>query len=113
MTRTDILQCVHEPFGDAYYYGPERLAERFANDEEARTKSGFSKSTYKTIMDSINEENTKVRVESRRCAYRASVFHATRLTNTPAGETVVDKRHGSILYTTKRPTRLSSSFAFN
>lgn len=61
MTRRDILQCVHEPFGDAYYYGPERLAERFAGDEKARNESGFNESTYQTIMDRINKENKEVR----------------------------------------------------
>ncbi|KAF2143325.1 uncharacterized protein K452DRAFT_169236 [Aplosporella prunicola CBS 121167] len=59
MTRRDTLQSVHEPFGDAFYYGPERLSERYANDEKARIKSGFSDSTYKTILDRIDRENTE------------------------------------------------------
>lgn len=61
MTRRDILQTAHEPFGDAFYYGPERLSERFAHDEEARVKSGFSKSTYKTIMDRLENDSKEVR----------------------------------------------------
>ena len=61
MTRRDTLQTIHEPFGDAYYYGPERLAERYENDGTARVESGFSQSTYRTIMDRINQENTEVR----------------------------------------------------
>ncbi|KUI64833.1 hypothetical protein VM1G_00450 [Cytospora mali] len=56
MTRRDILKCAHEPFGDAFYYGPERLSERFADDEEARIKSGFAKSTYRTIMDRLEND---------------------------------------------------------
>ncbi|ROV94699.1 hypothetical protein VSDG_06188 [Cytospora chrysosperma] len=56
MTRRDILNCAHEPFGDAFYYGPERLSERFADDEEARIKSGFAKSTYRTIMDRLEND---------------------------------------------------------
>lgn len=56
MTRRDILQTAHEPFGDAFYYGPERLSRRFADDEEARAKSGFSQSTYKTIMDRLEND---------------------------------------------------------
>lgn len=56
MTRRDILQTAHEPFGDAFYYGPERLSRRFADDEEARVKSGFSQSTYKTIMDRLEND---------------------------------------------------------
>ncbi|KAK4198162.1 P-loop containing nucleoside triphosphate hydrolase protein [Triangularia verruculosa] len=53
MTRQDILHCVHEPFGDAFYYGPERLSERFENDEQGRKKSGFSQITYKDVVDQI------------------------------------------------------------
>lgn len=60
MTRRDSLQCVHEPFGDAYYFGPERLAERYENDEKARIESGYAESTYKTIFDRIAKENSEV-----------------------------------------------------
>lgn len=60
MTRKDSLQCIHEPFGDAFYFGPERLSARYENDEEARLASGFSTSTYKTIFDRIESEATEV-----------------------------------------------------
>ena len=61
MTRRDTLQCVHEPFGDAYYFGPERLAERYEDDEKARAESGYAESTYRTIFDRIARENSEVR----------------------------------------------------
>lgn len=61
MTRRDCLQCIHEPFGDAFYYGPERLSSRYENDEKARIASGFSESTYKTIIDRFEKESTEVR----------------------------------------------------
>jgi hypothetical protein len=59
MTRRDTLQCVHEPFGDAYYFGPERLAERYEGDEQARKESGYSQSTYRTIFDRIAKDNSE------------------------------------------------------
>ncbi|KAI8932699.1 hypothetical protein NX059_010191 [Plenodomus lindquistii] len=59
MTRQKTLQCVHEPFGDAYYFGPERLAERYENDPEARKQSGYSESTFRTIFDRIARENSE------------------------------------------------------
>jgi hypothetical protein len=62
MTRHDTLQCVHEPFGDAYYFGPERLAERYENDPQARKESGYEESTYRTIFDRIARENSEVRL---------------------------------------------------
>ncbi|KAI5208761.1 hypothetical protein E4T38_02734 [Aureobasidium subglaciale] len=57
MTQRDTLQCVHEPFGDAFYFGPERLSDRYEKDQKARTESGFENSTYKTIFDNIMKEN--------------------------------------------------------
>ena len=59
MTRDD-LQCVHEPFGDAFYFGPERLSNRYENNEKARLDSGFAESTYKKVFDRIEEENVEV-----------------------------------------------------
>ncbi|CZR66160.1 uncharacterized protein PAC_16061 [Phialocephala subalpina] len=56
MTRQDILTCVHEPFGDAFYFGPERLSTRYENDEKAREASGFADSTFKTIFERIERE---------------------------------------------------------
>jgi len=55
MTRKD-LACVHEPFGDAFYYGPERLSSRFETDETTRGDSGFATSTYQTIFDRLDRE---------------------------------------------------------
>lgn len=61
MTRRGSIKTVHEPFGDAWYFGPERLADRYANDSEKRAGSGFSDSTYHTIMEEINRNNAEVR----------------------------------------------------
>lgn len=60
MTQRDKLQCVHEPFGDAFYFGPERLGTRYEDEEKARIESGFSDSTYKSIFDDIMRENSEV-----------------------------------------------------
>jgi hypothetical protein len=59
MTRRDTLQCVHEPFGDAWYYGPERLCDRYENDEKTRIESGHSNTSYRDIFEMIKKENTK------------------------------------------------------
>jgi len=53
MTQRETLTCVHEPFGDAYYYGPERLSSRFNDDRAKREASGFSSISYKDVMDQI------------------------------------------------------------
>ncbi|KAJ5912407.1 hypothetical protein N7504_001290 [Penicillium tannophilum] len=59
MTQRATIQCVHEPFGDAWYYGPERLADRFEDDEQGRRDSGFSDSTYRTVMDRLEREGSE------------------------------------------------------
>lgn len=65
MTRRDDIQTIHEPFGDAFYYGPEKMGTRFSKDEEACKQSGFAESTFKTIMDRIERESAEV----RRCPF--------------------------------------------
>ena len=62
MTRRDTLKCIHEPFGDAFYYGPERLSSRYENDEKARLDSGFAESTFRSVLDKIEEEGAEVRI---------------------------------------------------
>ncbi|KAK2630272.1 hypothetical protein QTJ16_001092 [Diplocarpon rosae] len=57
MTRQDTLTCVHEPFGDAFYFGPERLSTRYADDAKAREESGFSNSTYQAVFERIERES--------------------------------------------------------
>jgi len=61
MTRRDSLECFHEPFGDPFYFGPERLSERYENDELSRVKSGYSKTTYKDVMDQLVDDTREVR----------------------------------------------------
>ena len=62
MTRRETLSCVHEPFGDAFYYGPERLSLRYEEDEKARMESGFGDSTFQTIFDRFDREGSEVRL---------------------------------------------------
>ncbi|EKV13840.1 P-loop containing nucleoside triphosphate hydrolase protein [Penicillium digitatum] len=61
MTQRETIQCVHEPFGDAFYYGPERLSSRFAGDEHAKARldSGFANSRYSTVMERLERETTQ------------------------------------------------------
>jgi hypothetical protein len=47
------MESVHEPFGDAFYYGPEFLSDRFRDDADQRERSGFADKTYKDIFDQV------------------------------------------------------------
>lgn len=59
MTRPD-LTCIHEPFGDAFYFGPERLSRRYEEDQQARRDSGFEGSTYATVVEGIRRSEGEV-----------------------------------------------------
>lgn len=60
MTRRDVLESVHEPFGDAFYYGPEFLGDRFRDEPEARETSGFAETTYKDVLDRFDAAEREV-----------------------------------------------------
>lgn len=61
MTRRDTLVCAHEPFGDSFYYGPERLGERYEQDPKARQESGFTKTTYQDVLNRLEQDGREVR----------------------------------------------------
>ncbi|KAF2010891.1 hypothetical protein BU24DRAFT_466649 [Aaosphaeria arxii CBS 175.79] len=80
MTRRDTLKCFHEPFGDAYYYGPERIALRYEESEEERESSGYSKITYKNIFDRFAQPN----LEGKRAFVKDMALYWFPLENEPA-----------------------------
>ncbi|KAF7559953.1 hypothetical protein G7046_g4192 [Stylonectria norvegica] len=65
MTRRDILESVHEPFGDAFYFGPEFLSDRFRDDAAARQASEFSDKTYKDILDQVMDAGKEIPTQAR------------------------------------------------
>lgn len=62
MTRRDVLKCIHEPFGDAFYFGPERLSSRYEANETKRIESGFSHSTYQSVLERLDKDADEVRL---------------------------------------------------
>ena len=62
MTCRDTLSCVHEPFGDAWYFGPERLSPRYEAESKAkiaRESSGHGNCTYRNVFEAMDEQKTK------------------------------------------------------
>ncbi|KAF4123206.1 DNA repair and recombination protein RAD54B, partial [Geosmithia morbida] len=53
MKRRDELECFHEPFGEAFYYGPESTSKRFEGNDAAREASGAIDKTYLDTVDEI------------------------------------------------------------
>ncbi|KAK1536820.1 uncharacterized protein CCOS01_02140 [Colletotrichum costaricense] len=97
MSRRDKLACVHEPFGDAFYYGPERTGERFENDAEGREKSGFAETTYADVLRQIEEAGKDKRAFIKDMAYyiippnqqKASIVPSAGNTAEPTNPTVL------------------------
>jgi hypothetical protein len=58
------VNCLHEPFGDAYWLGPERQLERY---EEFRTATALAHTTYKSVMDDIKKMRDLASLEA--CPY--------------------------------------------
>lgn len=60
MTLRNTMDSYHEPFGDPWYYGPERLSERFEKDAATREATGMSNTTYKDVFDGFKESENQV-----------------------------------------------------
>ena len=60
MTRRDILKNYHEPFGDAFYFGPEFLSQRFKDDAAYRQNSGSGNKTYRDVIEDFQEAEREV-----------------------------------------------------
>jgi len=120
MTRDKTLTCIHEPFGDAFYFGPERLGTRYENDEKARQESGFAESTFQKILDRIDHESEEVRYFSMfpscnqsacgdmRCAFslNAPDVHIDEIVDAPGAGFSPNHRSGkTTIKTTQRTAR--------
>jgi len=51
MTCCDSLEVSHEPFGDVWYFGREKLCSRYSDEE--RQKSGYADTTYEDVIDEL------------------------------------------------------------
>ncbi|KAL8836440.1 MAG: hypothetical protein Q9170_002928 [Blastenia crenularia] len=72
ITRRDILSIYHEPFGDPFYFGPEKISpawQQWPPDKIA--KSGKSHYTYDLVLQTIlnNMKEPKKRVFLKDIAY--------------------------------------------
>ena len=64
MTRRNLLTCFHEPFGDAFYYGPERISPAWMRWEADKIeKTGRAHYTYDFVLQSVLDAIKVGRVE--------------------------------------------------
>ncbi|VVT43848.1 uncharacterized protein SAPINGB_P000176 [Magnusiomyces paraingens] len=53
LTRKDLV-CIHEPFGEAFYYGPERMSDRYSDKE--CSGSDYSSTDFNSVVNDIMEK---------------------------------------------------------
>lgn len=64
MTRDEDVICLHEPFSDAYHWGPEKLSERYEDVEKRRAENGYATFTYQRALQVINDAKILVRTSA-------------------------------------------------
>ncbi|KAL8770402.1 MAG: hypothetical protein Q9209_003828 [Squamulea sp. 1 TL-2023] len=72
MTRRDILKIFHEPFGDAFYYGPERISPASSRWPPGKIeRSGKAHYTYDLVLEQILDgtKDTSTRVFLKDMSY--------------------------------------------
>lgn len=57
ITRQNDTTCIHEPFGEPYYYGPSRLSGRFS--PEQCKASGYSELHFPDVVEKIEHSKTE------------------------------------------------------
>ena len=54
MTRRDIITCFHEPFGDAFYFGPEKISRAWLRwPAQKLENSGRTQYSYDYVLSTI------------------------------------------------------------
>lgn len=61
LTRSDVA-CIHEPFGEPFYYGPERLSDRYSDSE--CDSSQYKNSTFESVQSEIESAATSKSLKS-------------------------------------------------
>jgi hypothetical protein len=56
MTCHNTITCVHEPFGEAWYFGPEHLSPRYTETEAEKMchEAGHDNYTYRNVFDAMD-----------------------------------------------------------
>ncbi|KAL8802953.1 MAG: hypothetical protein Q9200_006408 [Gallowayella weberi] len=91
MTRPETLTCFHEPFGDAFYWGPERRSPRSESERNVREGTEFENCTYEAVLRSLLKAAEGKRVFIKDLAFHilppsghAASFPPSLLSSTPS-----------------------------
>lgn len=80
LTRPDEIRVLHEPMGDAWYFGPEKQSKRYSDEECRNEFKQFEDSSYEKVSSPV----TQTRLHFRKLgsgAFRGLVFFLPRWDN--------------------------------
>ena len=60
LTRSQDVACVHEPLTGAFYFGPERLSDRYTNAAKQIAENGYDDYTYSRALEIIEKAGADV-----------------------------------------------------
>jgi hypothetical protein len=60
LTRAQDVACVHEPLTGAFYFGPERLSDRYIYTAKQIAGNGYDDYTYSRALQIIEEAGDDV-----------------------------------------------------
>lgn len=49
LTRPEEIRVLHEPMGDAWYFGPEKQSKRYSDEECQNEFKQFEESSYEKV----------------------------------------------------------------
>ncbi|RWS27179.1 hypothetical protein B4U80_12889 [Leptotrombidium deliense] len=68
LQRDEEFACLHEPFGDAYYFGPQRQSPRYRNGNLPQDMK-LTTATYESVCNDILSERSGKRTFVKDMAY--------------------------------------------
>ncbi|SCV71217.1 BQ2448_2805 [Microbotryum intermedium] len=65
LQRPDDFEVLHEPMGDAFYFGPERISKRYSPEQCAKEFPHYAESTFKKTWENVIKPNETKRTFSK------------------------------------------------
>lgn len=88
LNKQDEFRVLHEPMGDAFYFGPERISNRYSEEVCDKEHAHFAESTFKKVwtdMTQVQEGSSSKRTFSKDMAqYIFNQSSSTQIKSVPS-----------------------------
>ncbi|KDE06617.1 hypothetical protein MVLG_03113 [Microbotryum lychnidis-dioicae p1A1 Lamole] len=65
LQRPDDFEVLHEPMGDAFYFGPEKISKRYSPEKCAKEFPHYAEATFKKTWENVIKPNETKRTFSK------------------------------------------------